>query len=84
LQGTTPTGGGKVEVLLVRVETVSNGVGLISDGENSAIQVTGSSFTANKTGILATNRGTLATYVNNHLHDNLIEDGSSTAKVPPQ
>jgi hypothetical protein len=84
LQGITPAGGGTVRVLLVRVEAVSNGVGLISDGENSVIQVTGSSFTANKMGISSINGGTLSTYVNNHLHDNLIEDGLFTAKVPPQ
>lgn len=84
VQGTTPAAGGLVRVLLVRVEAVSNGVGLTSDGENSAIQVTGSSFTGNKTGISAINRGTLSSYQDNHVHENLITQGSFTATIPPQ
>ena len=78
-------GGGIIRTTIERSTIAHNGgTGLISQGANAFVAVTGSTITANSTGWTFSGGGNLISYLDNKVSLNLVSDGAPSASLGSQ
>ena len=81
---TTSPGGAVISLFLERNAVGNNLNGIVSDGNQSFVNISGNVVTANGTGIVTSNGGAINSYTNNFIDGNTTVNGAPTGSLTPQ